>query len=204
MINSLTSLRFIFAMMVFGAHCYIIDDFFNAHFFKEGFAGVSFFFVLSGFIISYNYQYKLQEHKTDKRTFWAARICIPATLADTFYSRHPGRQLCHRVRRLRLGRTLPDFINPHKCVYTQGGFLLLIQQSLMEPVLRTAILFLLPVSHAAGHKAQTPASCIPRNGYNRYHRNVSDSTGSYQRILVRQSGHPLPRLHCWHAAVSAV
>lgn len=70
MINSLTSLRFIFAMMVFGAHCYIIDDFFNAHFFKEGFAGVSFFFVLSGFIISYNYQYKLQEHKIDKRTFW--------------------------------------------------------------------------------------------------------------------------------------
>lgn len=74
MINSLTSLRFIFAMMVFGAHCYVIDDFFNAHFFKEGFAGVSFFFVLSGFIISYNYQYKLQEHKIDKRTFWAARI----------------------------------------------------------------------------------------------------------------------------------
>ena len=36
MINSLTSLRFIFAMMVFGAHCYVIDDFFNAHFFKEG------------------------------------------------------------------------------------------------------------------------------------------------------------------------
>lgn len=73
MINSLTSLRFIFAMMVFGAHCYVIDDFFNAHFFKEGFAGVSFFFVLSGFIISYNYQYKLQEHKIDKKTFWAAR-----------------------------------------------------------------------------------------------------------------------------------
>ena len=74
MINSLTSLRFIFAMMVFGAYCYVIDDFYNAHFFKEGFAGVSFFFVLSGFIISYNYQYKLQEHKIDKRTFWAARI----------------------------------------------------------------------------------------------------------------------------------
>lgn len=49
MINALTSLRLIFAMMVFGAHCYVIDNFFSTHFFKEGFVGVSFFFVLSGF-----------------------------------------------------------------------------------------------------------------------------------------------------------
>ena len=55
MINTLTSLRFIFALMVFGAHCYTIDKFFDTHFFKEGFVGVSFFFVLSGFIIAYNY-----------------------------------------------------------------------------------------------------------------------------------------------------
>lgn len=51
MINALTSLRFLFAMMVFGAHCYVIDDFFSRHFFKEGFVGISFFFVLSGVII---------------------------------------------------------------------------------------------------------------------------------------------------------
>lgn len=44
MINTLTSLRFIFALMVFGAHCYTIDKFFDTHFFKEGFVGVSFFF----------------------------------------------------------------------------------------------------------------------------------------------------------------
>lgn len=74
MIHSLTSLRFIFAMMVFGAHCYVIDNFFSAHFFKEGFVGVSFFFVLSGFIIAYNYQHKLEERKTGKRAFWIARI----------------------------------------------------------------------------------------------------------------------------------
>lgn len=74
MIDTLTSLRFIFALMVFGAHCYVIDDFFNAHFFKEGFVGVSFFFVLSGFIIAYNYQEKLQTNKVGKRTFWVARI----------------------------------------------------------------------------------------------------------------------------------
>ena len=68
MINTLTSLRFIFAIMVFGAHCYVIDNVFNTHFFKEGFVGVSFFFVLSGFIIAYNYQEKLKDNKIDKRT----------------------------------------------------------------------------------------------------------------------------------------
>ena len=74
MIDSLTSLRFIFAIMVFGAHCYVIDSFFSTHFFKEGFVGVSFFFVLSGFIIAYNYQKRLSENKITKRTFWVARI----------------------------------------------------------------------------------------------------------------------------------
>lgn len=74
MIDTLTSLRFVFTLMVFGAHCYEIDDFFMSHFFKEGFVGVSFFFVLSGFIIAYNYQNKFLEKKTTKRTFWVARI----------------------------------------------------------------------------------------------------------------------------------
>ena len=74
MINTLTSLRFIFALMVFGAHCYTIDKFFDTHFFKEGFVGVSFFFVLSGFIIAYNYQKKISENKITKRAFWVARI----------------------------------------------------------------------------------------------------------------------------------
>ena len=69
MINTLTSLRFIFALMVFGAHCYTIDKFFDTHFFKEGFVGVSFFFVLSGFIIAYNYQKKFSENKIAKRAF---------------------------------------------------------------------------------------------------------------------------------------
>ena len=74
MINTLTSLRIFFALMVFGAHCYVIDSSFDAHFFKEGFVGVSFFFVLSGFIIAYNYQEKLLEKTATKRTFWVARL----------------------------------------------------------------------------------------------------------------------------------
>ncbi len=74
MIHTLTSLRIFFALMVFGAHCYVLDSSFDAHFFKEGFVGVSFFFVLSGFIIAYNYQEKLLVKSTAKRTFWIARI----------------------------------------------------------------------------------------------------------------------------------
>ena len=53
MINTLTSLRLFFALMVFGAHCYVVDSTFSTHFYKEGFVGVSFFFILSGFIIAY-------------------------------------------------------------------------------------------------------------------------------------------------------
>lgn len=74
MINTLTSLRLFFALMVFGAHCYVIDSHFNTHVFKEGFVGVSFFFILSGFIIAYNYQKKMEERKVTKRQFWVARI----------------------------------------------------------------------------------------------------------------------------------
>lgn len=73
-IQTLTSLRIFFALMVFGAHCYVLDSSFDAHFFKEGFVGVSFFFVLSGFIIAYNYQEKLLTKATTKRTFWVARV----------------------------------------------------------------------------------------------------------------------------------
>ena len=74
MIHTLTSLRIFFALMVFGAHCYVLDPCFDVHFFKEGFVGVSFFFVLSGFIIAYNYQEKLLTKATTKRTFWVARV----------------------------------------------------------------------------------------------------------------------------------
>ena len=74
MIDTLTSLRLFFALMVFGAHCYVVDSSFSTHIFKEGFVGVSFFFILSGFIIAYNYQKKMEERLVTKRRFWAARV----------------------------------------------------------------------------------------------------------------------------------
>ncbi len=60
--------------MVFAAHCYVINPVFDAHVFKEGFVGVSFFFVLSGFIIAYNYQSRLTDHPGIRPSFWVARF----------------------------------------------------------------------------------------------------------------------------------
>ena len=55
MIDTLTSLRVIFALMVFASHlCILNEGVFSGHILKEGYVGVSFFFILSGFIIAYN------------------------------------------------------------------------------------------------------------------------------------------------------
>lgn len=48
---------------------------FSVHIFsRKGLWGSAFFFVLSGFIIAYNYQKKLQEKEITRRRFWVARI----------------------------------------------------------------------------------------------------------------------------------
>lgn len=80
-INSLTSLRFFFAFLVFLLHC--------AHFiplnsnkinliiydiFEELYLGVSFFYILSGFILSLNYQDKFLQKKINIKSFYIARI----------------------------------------------------------------------------------------------------------------------------------
>ncbi len=81
MIKPLTSLRFMFAFMVFASHidflhdseskflCWIYDSIF-----KEGYIGVSFFFILSGFILAYNYQDKIFKNQTSNKTFYIARF----------------------------------------------------------------------------------------------------------------------------------
>lgn len=78
MIYPLTSLRFFFALMVFGHH---ISMYINKtsspllyDFLYEGHIGVSFFFVLSGFVLAFNYQDKLEKGQTSKTDFWVARF----------------------------------------------------------------------------------------------------------------------------------
>ena len=110
MINTLTSLRFIFAMMVFGAHCYVIDNHFDIHFFKEGFVGVSFFFMLSGFIIVYN---------------------LSLTLADLIDCRR-FRKLCNSIGNYRLVQAFPRLTHIDKRLYTKRQLLFFIQQSFVE------------------------------------------------------------------------
>lgn len=81
MIKPLTSLRFVFALMVFLSHMpfaslppgSLIRTLYDAVFY-EGFLGVSFFFILSGFILAYNYEHKILAGRITKRDFWVARF----------------------------------------------------------------------------------------------------------------------------------
>jgi peptidoglycan/LPS O-acetylase OafA/YrhL len=81
MIKPLTSLRFIFALMVFLNHLSFVKqgesevwDWIFLNIFREGYIGVSFFFILSGFILAYNYQQKFLKGSVSKRQFWQARM----------------------------------------------------------------------------------------------------------------------------------
>ncbi len=80
LIKPLTSLRFLFAVLVFGSHLWFLEDGgpvlkeLHGQVFKEAFIGLSFFFVLSGFIMSYSYKQKLEADKTSFTNFWVARF----------------------------------------------------------------------------------------------------------------------------------
>lgn len=79
MINSLTSMRMFFALCVFLSHLSFLNDskqyseIFDSVFY-EGFLGVSFFFILSGFILSYSYGNRLEKQEVSKRAFYVARL----------------------------------------------------------------------------------------------------------------------------------
>lgn len=74
MILPLTSLRFFFALAVFLSHINIANFYPKLmQWFWEGFIGVGFFFMLSGFILSYNYKEKLLQGFSFK-SFYLARF----------------------------------------------------------------------------------------------------------------------------------
>lgn len=80
MIKPLTSLRFFFALMVFTSHFFFLkisDPTLTSlyeNIFKEGFLGVSFFFILSGFVLALNYKEKLLGKSITAKDFMVARI----------------------------------------------------------------------------------------------------------------------------------
>lgn len=81
MLNSLTSLRFFFAFAVFLSHLTFVqtdlvwyNELKNKVFF-EGYVGVGFFFILSGFVLALNYQKKIVGHPNfSYKNFYIARI----------------------------------------------------------------------------------------------------------------------------------
>lgn len=110
-LKPLTSIRFIFALMVLLSHCGGINSYFNKHIFEEGFVGVSFFFVLSGFIISYRYREQLQENCISKRKFLIARIAriYPLHLVTLFLSILLHREILQHII-ARLARFVPNLL----------------------------------------------------------------------------------------------
>ena len=81
MLNSLTSLRFFFAFAVFLSHLTFVttdlkwyNELKNKVFF-EGYVGVGFFFILSGFVLALNYQKKIIDNpQFSFKNFYIARI----------------------------------------------------------------------------------------------------------------------------------
>ncbi|CAM3029198.1 acyltransferase family protein [Flavobacterium frigoris] len=81
MIKPLTSLRFLFAFMIFVHHMTFLAKsksstlrWIHESILKEGYIGVSFFFILSGFILAYNYRDSMLNQKISKSNFYIARI----------------------------------------------------------------------------------------------------------------------------------
>ncbi|GAA4109354.1 acyltransferase [Aquimarina addita] len=81
MIRSLHAFRFIFALMVFMSHLnYIIPSenkfwsFLYRYIFREGYIGVSFFFMLSGYILAYRYTDAIIEKSFSFKTFFSRRL----------------------------------------------------------------------------------------------------------------------------------
>jgi peptidoglycan/LPS O-acetylase OafA/YrhL len=80
-LKPLTSFRFFFALMVFSCHLHFVKNgdspallWLYHVVLKEGYIGVSFFFILSGFIITYTYKDKFLNNTITFKNFIIARI----------------------------------------------------------------------------------------------------------------------------------
>lgn len=74
-LNQLTGLRYFAALLVFLSHCaWEGKSQFIQTLFKEGYVGVSFFFVLSGFVLSYSYGDRLKQGTLSKGKYLALRL----------------------------------------------------------------------------------------------------------------------------------
>jgi peptidoglycan/LPS O-acetylase OafA/YrhL len=72
-IKPLISLRFIFAMMIF-MHHFPVND--SGLFPQAGTFSVTFFFILSGFVLSLNYEDKILSRRINKFSFFIKRLII--------------------------------------------------------------------------------------------------------------------------------
>ena len=77
-IDYLTGLRFFAVFLVFCSHMHLEKNFGDSSLliliFKQGFVGVSFFFVLSGFILSYTYENQIKNLKFNNKKFLLKRF----------------------------------------------------------------------------------------------------------------------------------
>jgi len=79
-LDQLTSLRFFAALAVVASHLWPLAEEPNAlqplarTLFHEGYAGVSFFFMLSGYILAHTYQAKLASGAISRRKYLALRL----------------------------------------------------------------------------------------------------------------------------------
>ena len=189
--------------MVFGAHCYVLDTSFDAHFFKEGFVGVSFFFVLSGFIIAYNYQEKLLTKTTTKRTFWVARIAriYPLHLLTLLIAACIGGyvQYSDTTDWIKHFVASTFLLQPF---FPSADYFFLFQQSFMELGVRTVILFLLFFRDSFLKQQAKTIGCTLNLSSGHAGRYVSDCRRTNQSILVCQSHHPPAGFFCGSITLS--
>lgn len=158
MIAPLTSLRLIFALMVLVSHLGILNEVaFSGHILKEGYVGVSFFFILSGFIIAHNYTTKLAEGHCSRKKVLGSAHCTNLPLA----SAHACGGHIHRRHIQSYVATLlgtPIHISyANQCIHTTSRFFLCAKFTCVEPVLRATILSFVPDCIASGKKS--PKTC---------------------------------------------